>query len=185
MVDEGYDLYNLKKTQADRSRAFASVDAEMDPCAKFWRQWNEVRSELQGWKMDNPSGNSSSSNTALFGQVASSHESESFRYAALLYMELLADPGGGGMPPHVQTLVMRLRYHVSKVEVELSLLLPLFIAGLGPHIEQEYYLIPSGCWDMQRKSDFFKNVPTFELLRHLLGNDEDNTTAPVDPGRFY
>ncbi len=184
-VDEGYDLYNLKQIQADRSRAFSLVDTEMDPRATFWRQWNEARAELQGWQVDTPLGNSSSFKAALFGQVTSSHESESFRYAALLYMELLAEPGGGGMRPHVQTLVMRLRHHVSKVEVELSLLSPLFIAGLGPHIEQKYHLIPGGCWDMQEKSDFLKNVPTFELLRHLWGNDEDSTSAPVDPGRFY
>lgn len=176
-ADNGYDYYSMNANQVDGSRPAPFVDAETDPRVHFWRERNLIRAELEGWQWDPSVGNPTSAQAAPLRQIDSGHVSESFRCAALLYIEWLAFPRMAGMQPHVQTLVKRVLHHVSNVPTDVSLLLPMFIAGLGPPTEQTCHLMGEGCLDMLEDSDFLKNVSALELLQHLWRDNDGDGSA--------
>ena len=176
-ADDQYNYRTMNPNQVDEGRPAPFVDAETDPRTRFWRERNGIRAELEGWQWDPPKRNHSSAKIAPFRQINSGHVSESFRCAALLYMEFLSSTRMAGMQPRVQSLVKRVAYHVSNVEADVSLLLPLFIAGLDDPAEQTCRLVGEGCVDLMEESDFLKNIPALELSLQLWrgqGQDGDD-----------
>lgn len=174
-VDKGYDYYSMNPTQLDGSHLALFVDTETDPRVQFWKERSQIRAELEGWQWDPLVRYSTSPKAAApLRQISSAHVSESFRYAALLYIEWLDFPRVGDMQPHISRIVKRLVYHVSNVQTDVSLLLPLLIAGLGSPSQQICHLMSEGCLDMLEDSDFLKNVSALELLQHLCGDDDDD-----------
>ena len=177
-TDNHYGYHTMESNQDDGSPPVPWVDAEPDSRAQFWRERNKIRVELEGWQWEPPVRNSiSSAKTAPLRQFNSVHVSESFRCAALLYVEWLTSSSWvAEMQPRIRALVERVSYHVSNVETDVSLLLPLFIAGLENSTAQRTgHLMGEGCLDLLEGSDFLKNVSALEISRHLWrGNDADD-----------
>lgn len=174
-VDKGNDYYSMNPTQIDGSHPVLCVDTETDARVQLWRERNQIRAELEGWQWDPLVRYPNSPEAAApLRQISSAHVSESFRYAALLYIECLNFPRVREMQPHLDSIVKRLVFHVSNIQTDVSLLLPLFIAGLGSPSQQICHLMSEGCLDMLEDSDFFKNVSALELLHHLWGGDDDD-----------
>lgn len=174
-ADNQHDFPTMNLNQADEDQPDPFVDAGTDRRPQFWRERNEIRAELAGWRWDLPVRNSTSTTTAPFRQINSDHVSESFRCAALLYIEFLTSTRMAGMQPRVQSLVKRVAYHVSTVETDVSLLLPLFVAGLDDPAEQTCHLMGEGCLDLLEDSEFLKNVSALDLsLQMWRGADGDN-----------
>lgn len=172
-----YDYHTMNPNQPDDGRPAPFVDAGTDPRTRFWRERNEIQAELDGWQWDPPMRNQNCPKTTPFRHINSCHVSESFRCAALLYIEFLASSRMAGMQPRVGSLVKRVAYHVSNVEADVSLLLPLFVAGLDDPAEQTCHLMGEGCLDLTEDSDFLKNVPALEMSLQLWRAQDGDDTA--------
>lgn len=186
-TDNQYDYGSMMNpTQAHEGGPASFAEAETDlPRTQFWKERNELQAELEGWQWDPPVRNPSSTKIASLGQISSGHVSESFRCAALLYLEWLTSSRSAGTQPQVRALVKRVVYHVSSVETDVSLLLPLFIAGLEDTTEQTCHLMGEGCLDLLEGSNFLKNVSALELSQHLWrgdGGGDGDGDGPTDRG---
>ena len=169
--DKGFDYCSMVPNQDDGSQPAPLVDARVGLCVQFWRERGDVRAELEQTR------NPPSPKAAALQQVNSTHLSEAFRYVALLYNECVVLRHAEEVQAHVQTLMKRLIYHVSSVPNDLSLLLPLFIAGLKSPSEQTCQLLGAACLDMQEDSQFLKNISAMELLQHLWQGDDSDEAA--------
>lgn len=171
-ADNQYDFHITNPNQADENRPDPFRDARTDQCTQFWRERNEIRAELAGWRWDRPVKNSPCGKSAPLRHINSFHVSESFRCAALLYIEFLTSTRMAGMQSRVRSLVKRVAHHVSTVEPDVSLLLPLFIAGLDDPSQQTCHLMGEGCLDLLEDSEFLKNVSALDLsLQMWRGTD--------------
>lgn len=174
-AENHYDYPTVNQNQADAGRVYAGTDR----LTQFWRERNGIRAELEGWQWEPPVENSSSAKIMPFQHINSGHVSESFRCAALLYIDCLTSSRMTGMQPRVRSLVKRVVYHVSNVETDVSLLVPLFIAGLEDPTEQLCHLMGEGCLDLWEDSDFLKNVSALDLSQQLWRvNDGDGDGTP-------
>lgn len=173
-ADNQYDFRIMNPNQADEGRLDPFMDAGTDRCTQFWSERNEIRTELASWRWARPVRNSPSEKSAPLRQINSFHVSESFRCAALLYIEFLTSTRIAGMQSRVRSLVKRVAHHVSNVETDVSLLLPLFIAGLDDPTEQTCHLMGEGCLDLVENSEFLKNISALDLsLQMWRGTDGD------------
>ncbi|MCJ1224874.1 hypothetical protein MMC12_001521 [Toensbergia leucococca] len=143
-----------------------------DPRAQFWKEWTEIRKQLQSWELD-LSTTTTMSESLQANRRDLSHISESFRYSALLYTERLAYPHLPSSHLNFQRLVSKSLYHINHVKSDVFLLWPLFITGTECVGEQDRSLIRQRCLDIQKDSGFFNNISGLELLETMWRNDAD------------
>ena len=149
---------------------FTLRTATPDVQQQFWREWREVRQELQNWYLD----------TAVFDSASSAapyltHEqrldlneiSESFRFAALLYTERMAHPTLASSAENIQSWVRLSLEHIRLVKADVYLLWPLFITGSECVQQTDINLIRERCFDIQKDSGFLNNKSCLELLEKL------------------
>lgn len=178
-ADRGYDFYSINQTQNDGTQS-QFMGTETDFRVQWWRRWNEIRTELEGWTLEDPSENPTSLQAEQLRQLNSNHVLESFRYATLLYMQRLAYPRMAAMQPNAHTLVERLLYHVSNVSTDISLLIPLFITTMGSSSEQTCHYLLMGKDMQEEDSGFLQNLSALELLHHLLWQSDEGDTTGLD-----
>jgi hypothetical protein len=110
-------------------------------------------------------------------QAALLHISESFRYAALLYIERLAHPTLPAGAPNFQNLVAQGLYHISQIGitscVNKFLLWPLFIVGTECVDPEHRAVVRQRCVEIQRESGFFNNLSGLEVLERVWREDDD------------
>lgn len=170
-----YSDYIPNLNPADEGRPTPFANAETDPRSQFRSKRNEIRAQLEGWRWDPPAQYPTGAKPAApLRQFNSDHVSESFRCAALLYIECLTSSRMAGMQPRVRTLVKRVLFHTSNVECDISLILPLFVAGLSDASEQICHLKGEGCLDLLDDSDLLRSVSALELAQHLWRGDDDD-----------
>lgn len=165
----------------EKSSPFPS--ARDDPRSPFWTEWNDVRIRLQEWEFPSPEGqadgcDATSSMLAMSAeQAALLHISESFRYAALLYIERLAHPTLPAGALNFQNLVAQGLYHISQISitscVNKFLLWPLFIVGTECVDPEHRAIVRQRCVEIQRESGFFNNLSGLEVLERVWREDDD------------
>ena len=139
-----------------------------DPRTQFWREWREIRQELQSWQLDTSIFDSTSATPLTLDQkVDLSNISESFRYSALLYTERLANPTASSDDPKIQDLVERSLFYIREVKSDVYLLWPLFITGSECVKEEQISVIRQRCLDIQKDSGFLNNYSCLELLEKV------------------
>ena len=170
------DYYSMSYRRLDGNRWSDIPNAkeagdERDPRAQFWTEWNDIRKELQDWRLNTPLPSAMESETVKGDRVDLSHISESFRYSALLYTERLGYPSLPSAHPSFQSLVTQALYHIANVKSDVFLLWPLFITGAECVSEQGRFLIRERCLDIQKDSGFFNNISCLELLEKAWRDD--------------
>lgn len=160
---DGNGWSNLQNTE--------EVADERDSRAQFWKEWSDIREQLQGWQLHTPVPSATDSETVKGDRIDLSHISESFRYSALLYTERLAYPHLSSAHPNFQNLVTQALYHIAHVKSDVFLLWPLFITGTECVSEQGRFLIRERCLDIQKDSGFFNNISCLELLEKSWRDD--------------
>jgi len=165
----------------ETSNPFSS--ARDDPRSAFWTEWNDLRNRLQEWEFPSPEGqadgcDATSSMLAMSpAQAALLHISESFRYAALLYIERLAHPTLPAGALNFQNLVAQSLYHISQIGitscVNKFLLWPLFIAGTECVDPEHRAVVRQRCVEIQRESGFFNNLSGLEVLERVWQEDDE------------
>jgi hypothetical protein len=147
-----------------------------DPRTAFWTEWNEMRIRLQRWEFPTPPSESSAASWSP-GQSALLHISESFRYAALLYIERLAHPTLCASAPNFQHLVAQGLYHISQIGITSCankfLLWPLFIVGTECVDPEQRAVVRQRCVEIQRESGFFNNLSGLEVLERMWSEDDE------------
>src|SRR5207248_1043943 len=80
------------------------------------------------------------------------HVSESFRHAALLYLERLANPQLPSSHPSIQNLVNKALYYITSIDSSSGmakfLLWPLFITGTECTADYHRSIIRQRCWEI-------------------------------------
>lgn len=155
MSDE--ELFNIKT-------------AEPDLREQFWREWREVRHELQTWYLDTTVFDSLSSGAHLLSteqRMDLREISESFRYSALLYTERLAHPTAASSDENIQSWVRQSLAHIKLVKSDVYLLWPLFITGSECVTQADISIIRERCLDIQKDSGFLNNKSCLELLEKV------------------
>jgi hypothetical protein len=161
-----------------------SSPAREDPRSAFWTEWNDLRIRLQEWEFGDPdevpanSCQATSSTLAMSpAQAALLHISESFRYAALLYIERLAHPGLPASAPNFQNYVAQGLYHICQIGitscVNKFLLWPLFIVGTECIDSGHRAVVRQRCVEIQRESGFFNNLSGLEVLERVWREDDE------------
>ncbi|KAH7090765.1 fungal-specific transcription factor domain-containing protein [Paraphoma chrysanthemicola] len=159
--------------------------AREDPRSAFWTEWNDLRIRLQDWEFPSapnemPAGSCDATSSMLAmspAQAALLHISESFRYAALLYIERLAHPTLPAGASNFQNLVAQGLYHISQIGitscVNKFLLWPLFIVGTECVDPEHRAVVRQRCVEIQRESGFFNNLSGLEVLERVWRDDDD------------
>jgi len=196
------DYYSMNHNRFD-GNGWASLleDEELmtdqeDSHVQFWKEWSQIRTELQDWELESPATSDPLSTSTVSPNIDRGdllHISESFRHSALIYTERLAHPHLRSLHPNFQNLVARAIYHMTSVKSDVFLLWPLFITGTECVDEHHRSLIRQRCLHIQKDSGFFNNISTLELLEkiwrdnkhgqqegvkmELNANGTENTTA--------
>lgn len=184
------DFYSFNFDNAElKGWTSTDTDEPMSPRTRmptrsdFWNEWNDIRTRLQDWQMDIPSGSP--------GDSALLHMSESFRYAALLYIERLAYPGPSSTAYNFQSLVAQGLYHISQIGITSCmnkfLLWPLFIVGTECVELEHRAMVRQRCIEIQRESGFFNNLSGLEVLEKVWqdhDSDSSRESTPSDDGDF-
>ncbi|KAL8714347.1 MAG: hypothetical protein Q9220_001680 [cf. Caloplaca sp. 1 TL-2023] len=146
------------------------------PRAQFWREWAEIRKDLQEWNLESAAASGGSGGHLKLDNHGDrqdlSYISESFRYSALLYTERLAYPHLPSSHPNFQNLVTQALFHISNVRSDVFLLWPLFITGTECVSEEGRSLIRERCLSIQKDSGFFNNISGLELLERVWRDDK-------------
>tara|TARA_R110002003_G_scaffold191_19_gene14861 strand:+ start:29637 stop:31364 length:1728 start_codon:yes stop_codon:yes gene_type:complete len=162
-----------------------SPPPQEDPRSAFWTEWNDLRIRLQDWEFPSapneiPAGSCDATSSMLAmspAQAALLHISESFRYAALLYIERLAHPTLPAGVSNFQNLVAQGLYHISQIGitscVNKFLLWPLFIVGTECVDPEHRAVVRQRCVEIQRESGFFNNLSGLEVLERVWREDDD------------
>ncbi|KAL8731186.1 MAG: hypothetical protein Q9166_003593 [cf. Caloplaca sp. 2 TL-2023] len=172
------EFYSMNYNRYDGNgwSSFVSDDniqpEERGPRSQFWKEWSEIRKELQEWTLGPSSSGPLDSAANLGDRQDLSHISESFRYSALLYTERLAYPHLPSSHPNFQNLVTQALFHISNVRSDVFLLWPLFITGTECVSEEGRCLIRERCLSIQKDSGFFNNISGLELLERVWRDDE-------------
>ncbi|KAL9107408.1 MAG: hypothetical protein Q9227_007692 [Pyrenula ochraceoflavens] len=160
-----FDEDNWSSILADEDLFQSSSD---DTRTQFWREWKEIRHDLQSWQLDTTIFDSTSSTPLTLDQkVDLSNISESFRYSALLYTERLAAPSAPSDDPKIQDLVEKSLGYIKAVKSDVYLLWPLFITGSECMKEEQISVIRERCLDIQKDSGFLNNYSCLELLEKV------------------
>ncbi|KAF1997898.1 hypothetical protein P154DRAFT_269699 [Amniculicola lignicola CBS 123094] len=165
-----------------------------DARSMFWMEWNDIRTRLQDWEIETPSGGPADSCEGTSRQALSPaqadllHISESFRFAALLYTERLAHPNVPASSLNLQTFVRQGLFHISQIGitscVNKFLLWPLFIVGtecVGP---EHRAIVRQRCVEIQRESGFFNNLSGLEVLEKVWQDDDHGEGEAQAPFAF-
>jgi hypothetical protein len=190
------DFYSFNFDNLDGNGWGSLIDDPVSPStptgnnrqSMFWSEWNDIRTRLQSWQMDQPSPATAMGGTDSKGQSSAQsallHMSESFRYAALLYTERLAHPTpapSNGF--NFQNLVAQGLYHISQIGVTSCmnkfLLWPLFIIGTECVEPEHRAMVRQRCIEIQRESGFFNNLSGLEVLEKVW-QDQDDEAAGAD-----
>ena len=166
------------------------TSARDDPRSEFWKEWNDLRHRLQEWEFPSPGDMNSTSCEATSSMLAMSpeqaalfHISESFRYAALLYTERLAQPTLPASSLNFQNLVSQGLYHISQIGitscVNKFLLWPLFIVGTECVDPEHRAVVRQRCVEIQRESGFFNNLSGLEVLERVWREDDEWSDGDV------
>ena len=164
---------------------FNSRTAEPDVQEQFWREWREIRQALQTWQLDPTlfSGeNSSAPELTPDQRMDLANISESFRYAALLYTERLANPSAASTDGNIAAWVRQGLHFIKQVKSDVYLLWPLFIVGSECVQEADINVIRTRCLDIQKDSGFLNNKSTLDLLEkiwaaNVLGQSNQGQTG--------
>lgn len=179
-MDGGFDYYRMNPNQACGLQTTPLLDSESDRHEQIWRPGHEIYVQLENQQWEPHIGNYAEPKVPPLRQVPASilaDVSEAFRYAALLYLQCsaLSHVAGPRQIP-VQTLVAGVSYHVSQVQTDVLLLLPLFITDLesSGYSSQQTGCFTHACWDsdMQEDSEFLRSVSAIEMLQHLWTEGE-------------
>ncbi|KAF2262364.1 hypothetical protein CC78DRAFT_534857 [Lojkania enalia] len=167
-----------------------------DRNALFWTEWNDIRTRLQDWEFDTSStvpadsfGAASSEQGLSLAQADLLHISESFRYAALLYIERLAHPTPPSRALNFQNLVTQGLFHISQISitscVNKFVLWPLFIIGTECVDLEHRAIVRQRCVEIQRESGFFNNLSSLEVLEKVWHEDKEGEAQPREQGIHY
>ncbi|KAK7533762.1 fungal-specific transcription factor domain-containing protein [Phyllosticta citribraziliensis] len=159
------------------------LDLPHDQRHEFWAEWRDIRQHLQQWELD-PSAPSAALCSATLPPLSTTsphhhdllHLSESFRYAALLYIERLAHPALGSGALHFQNLVAQALFHVSHMSprspVQKFLLWPLFITGTECVDAGHRAMVRAECVAVMRRSGFWNNLRGLEVLERVWSRED-------------
>ncbi|PGH16506.1 hypothetical protein AJ80_05191 [Polytolypa hystricis UAMH7299] len=174
---------------------------EPDPRSEFWREWHDLRQKLDSWRLSLPhdtslvAGTSPSSLSPSSSQFSSppisqrgsflshvlpanftdlSNISESFRYAAILYLERLANPHIPPAHPRIQNLVYTALHYITAVKSDVYLLWPLFVTGSECTLLAHRDLIRRRCSGIQKDSGFINNLSCLQLLEKIWAGEVAN-----------
>jgi len=171
-----HDYYSMNHNRFD-GNGWASLleDEELmtdqdDSQVRFWKEWSQIRTELQDWELESPETYEPLSTSTISPRIDRGdllHISESFRHSALIYTERLAHPHLRSLHPNFQNLVAQAIYHMTSVKSDVFLLWPLFITGTECVDEHHRSLIRQRCLHIQKDSGFFNNISTLELLEKI------------------
>ncbi|CAI6096378.1 unnamed protein product [Clonostachys chloroleuca] len=138
----------------------------------FWVEWQEARQSLQTWQFN---ASTTVANLPSAPSLAQTRDlralSEAFRYAALLYLERLANPDLPSRHSSFQQLVTQVVHYATDMgansSAEKFLLWPLFVAGSEcvNHLQQN--IIRTRCLDMMSRSGYMDNLSALEVLEKL------------------
>jgi hypothetical protein len=103
--------------------------------------------------------------------------SESFRYAAILYLERLAYPNIPSSHPRIESLVLTSLHHIDAVVSDVALLWPLFVVGSECIQEPHRDIIRQRCSDIQKDSGFMNNLSCLALLERIWAQDDQTESA--------
>ncbi|OJJ51043.1 hypothetical protein ASPZODRAFT_51278, partial [Penicilliopsis zonata CBS 506.65] len=133
----------------------------------FWTEWHALRHQLESWRL--PDGLFHSPRAAVTPQYVADlfNISESFRQAALVYMERLANPELPSAHPRIQTMVQIALRFLTAVQSDVYLLWPLFITGSECVSELDRAVIRRRCSGIENDSAFFNNLSCLELLERI------------------
>lgn len=147
---------------------------------EFWNEWQDIRSRLESWSMDEMSETPLSPPTtgSTPGQRDLVHINESFRSSAVLYTERLANPFLPSSSPKFQKHVHIALSHISALEVTSCvnkfLLWPLFIAGTECVDPKDQALVRDRCIEIQIESGFFNNISVLDVLERVWAENLEN-----------
>ncbi|KAK7524855.1 fungal-specific transcription factor domain-containing protein [Phyllosticta citriasiana] len=162
-------------------------DALHDHRHEFWAEWREIRQHLQQWELEPIHGAAAAAAappcSASLSTLSTSphhhdvlHLSESFRYAALLYIERLAHPSLASASLNFQNLVAQALFHVSYMSprspVQKFLLWPLFITGTECVDPGHRAMVRAECVAIMRRSGFWNNLRGLEVLERVWSRED-------------
>ena len=167
--------------QADESFFSSQVNAAAGTETLFWREWRESRQALQSWHIEKSISSPELLPSLTFEQRSDiSNISESFRYAALVYTERLANPSALSEDHNIQNWVQHALYYIRLVKSDVYLLWPLFIVGSECIREEDRSIIRERCLDIQKDSGFLNNYSCLELLEKVwVENSASRASAEV------
>ncbi|KAK8258252.1 fungal-specific transcription factor domain-containing protein [Phyllosticta capitalensis] len=162
------------------------LDLPHDQRHEFWAEWRDIRHHLQQWELEQtqalPSMCSATASTLEPHQHDLLNLSESFRYAALLYIERLAHPSLASSSLNFQNLVAQALFHVSQIAprspVQKFLLWPLFITGTECVDEGHRAMIRAECVGVMRRSGFWNNLRGLEVLERVWSREDREMEFP-------
>ncbi|ETI20950.1 hypothetical protein G647_07293 [Cladophialophora carrionii CBS 160.54] len=161
---------------------FTTRSAAPDMKAHFWREWREIRQALMTWNLNTTVFDSSSPEAPYLSyeqRVDLNNISESFRYAALLYTERLANPSVPSTDPCIRNWVQECLKYINAVKSDVYLLWPLFITGSECVDDDDREVIRQRCLDIQKDSGFLNNKSCLELLEKVWRKyDDKERTSP-------
>ncbi|MCJ1473150.1 hypothetical protein MMC13_001801 [Lambiella insularis] len=160
-----------------------------DPHAQFWSEWQTISSSLHSWSLDlttlPPSFYSCHRLSSDLNRLDLLHISQSFRYAALLYIERLAYPSLPSSASNFQYLVQQGLYYIAQVKSDVNLFWPLFITGTECVEERHRGVIKGRCLSIQRDSGFFNKILGLELLERAWREADMETGAEKLEGKAF
>lgn len=163
------------------------LDLPHDQRHEFWAEWHDTRQHLQQWELD-PGAPTAALCSATLPPLSTwphhhdlLHLSESFRYAALLYIERLAHPSLGSCALNFQNLVAQALFHVSHMSprspVQKFLLWPLFITGTECVDAGHRAMVRAECVAVMRRSGFWNNLRGLEVLERVWSREGGGSGA--------
>ena len=183
------DYYSMNHSRFD-GNGWASLleDEELmtdqdDSQVQFWKEWSQIRMELQEWQLESPATSDGLSASTVPPDIDRGdllHISESFRHSALIYTERLAHPHLRSLHPNFQNLVAQAIYHMTSVKSDVFLLWPLFITGTECVDEHHRSLIRQRCLHIQKDSGFFNNISVLELLEKIWRDNKHGQQEGVN-----
>ena len=157
----------------------------------FWHEWKETRSALQSWEFDSARVQASLPCAASPSQMRDLGKlSQAFRYAALLYIERLANPDAASAAQTFQDLVYQVVYYATSLDAgsaaEKFLLWPLFVAGSECVSDVQQDMIRGKCRDIMARSGYMNNLAALDVLERLWegGWMERGQEQPGSPHAF-
>jgi len=156
---------------ADRRGSEGTLDlGKAKDRPQFWSEWHELRNTLDNWTPDVPDLSAAEADQAA-GRREMEHINESFRYAALLYTERLAEPLLPSSSHYFQQHVSAGMQHIQALPIASCvtkfLLWPLFILGTECVTEAHRDLIRARCRAIHVESGFYNNLSTLDVLERI------------------